>query len=78
MSGIVGTLDLRGAPADVPTLRRMTASMTFRGPDGDAVWTDGPVGLGHTLTRVSMIAGTSPRHSNRSDIATSRGRATLA
>jgi asparagine synthase (glutamine-hydrolysing) len=53
MSGIVGMLDLRGAPADAPLLRRMTASMAYRGPDGHAVWTEGPVGFGHTLLQTT-------------------------
>lgn len=48
MSGIVGMLDLSGAPVDAGLLRRMTDSLAYRGPDGLGTWLDGPVGLGHT------------------------------
>jgi asparagine synthase (glutamine-hydrolysing) len=48
MSGIVGMLDLSGAPVDAGLLRRMTGSLAYRGPDGLGTWLDGPVGLGHT------------------------------
>src|SRR3974390_131295 len=53
MSGIVGILHLDGAPVDRRLLCRMTDSIAFRGPDGQHVWLDGPVGLGHTLLRTN-------------------------
>jgi len=58
MSGIVGIINLDGAPVDAELLRRMTDSMTFRGPDAQAVWVDGNVGLGHTLLRTTWEAET--------------------
>src|SRR4051812_23165772 len=51
MSGVVGLVMLDGAPADAALLARLTACQRFRGPDGEGVWSEGPVGLGHTLLR---------------------------
>lgn len=49
MSGIVGVLDLDGAPADRDWLRQATDFLAYRGPDARSVWSDGPIGFGHTL-----------------------------
>ena len=54
MSGIVGILNLDGAPVDRTLLRRMTDFMTFRGPDEQRIWMDGNVGFGHTLLRTTF------------------------
>ncbi|MCS6806091.1 MAG: asparagine synthase-related protein [Acidobacteriota bacterium] len=54
MSGIVGIVMLDGAPVDRQLLRRMTEFMTYRGPDAQAVWSDGHVGFGHTLLRTTF------------------------
>ncbi len=53
MSGIVGVLNLDGAPVDRAYLRRMTALLAFRGPDAQAVWVHGNVGFGHALLRTT-------------------------
>jgi asparagine synthase (glutamine-hydrolysing) len=53
MSGIVGICHLDGAPVDRELLERMTNSLVSRGPDAQEVWTDGPVGFGHTLLRTT-------------------------
>jgi asparagine synthase (glutamine-hydrolysing) len=58
MSGIVGIINLDGAPIDPKLLRRMTDSMTFRGPDAQEVWVDGNVGFGHTMLRTTWEAET--------------------
>ena len=47
MSGIAGTQNLDGAPADRETLQRITHAMAHRGADGRGIWVDGAVGLGH-------------------------------
>ncbi len=47
MSGIVGILNLDGAPVDPVLLTSMTESMTYRGPDAQRTWNSGPVGFGH-------------------------------
>ncbi|HLJ40595.1 MAG TPA: asparagine synthase-related protein [Candidatus Acidoferrales bacterium] len=49
MSGIVGIAHSDGRPVDSDLLRRMTNWLSFRGPDAQEVWIDGPVGLGHAL-----------------------------
>src|SRR5260370_29406085 len=49
VSGIVGIVNLDGAPADRRLLARMTEFLTFRGPDAQRVWIDGMAGFGHTL-----------------------------
>jgi asparagine synthase (glutamine-hydrolysing) len=47
MCGIAGTFDLTGAPASAAIVKRMTDIIAHRGPDGEGVWVDGAVGLGH-------------------------------
>src|SRR5688572_26535038 len=47
MCGIAGVLNLDGQPAARATLKRMTDAIAHRGPDGEGVHTDGPLGLGH-------------------------------
>jgi asparagine synthase (glutamine-hydrolysing) len=56
MSGIVGMVNFDGAPVDRQRLRRMTEAMSYRGPDAQEVWCDGPVGLGHTMLRTTFEA----------------------
>ncbi len=56
MSGIVGIVNLDGAPVDRDLAHRLTDSITFRGPDARSVWIDGSVGLGHTLLRTTAEA----------------------
>lgn len=51
MSGIAGIVNLDGAPVDRDPLVRMTKFMSFRGPDGEEIWTEGNVGFGSTLLR---------------------------
>lgn len=47
MCGVVALLNLDGRPVDRALLARMTATLAHRGPDGEDVWVEGPVGLGH-------------------------------
>src|SRR5258706_348396 len=58
MSGIVGIINLDGAPVDRDLLRRMTDFMSFRGPDAQEIWIDGNVGFGHTMLRTTWEAET--------------------
>ena len=53
MSGIVGILNLDGAPVDRALLARLTRSMTLRGPDAQQIWVNDNVGFGHTLLRTT-------------------------
>lgn len=47
MCGICGVLQLDGQQVSANTIAKMNASIAHRGPDGDGVWVDGPVGFGH-------------------------------
>lgn len=47
MCGIAGILNLDGSPASPVILRRMSDAIAHRGPDGEGIHTDGPLGLGH-------------------------------
>src|ERR1700687_2144621 len=47
MCGFVGVVRLDGRPVADATVARMNAKLAHRGPDGEGVWVDGPVGLGH-------------------------------
>ena len=55
MSGIAGILVPAGRSVDVRLLRRMAASMSYRGPDGHHTWIAGPVGFAHVLLRTSDL-----------------------
>ncbi len=54
MSGIIGLLNLDGAPVDPALLASLTQSMAVRGPDAQATWNVGAVGLGHTMLRTTV------------------------
>jgi asparagine synthase (glutamine-hydrolysing) len=54
MSGIVGILNLDGAPIDRTLLARLTNCLQFRGPDAQRIWCRGQIGLGHTLLRSTI------------------------
>jgi len=47
MCGICGVLELSGAPANRDLLVTMTRSISHRGPDGEGIFIDGALGLGH-------------------------------
>ena len=53
MCGIVGTMRFDGRPVDREQLQRQVAGLRHRGPDGNGIWTDSRVGLGHT--RLAII-----------------------
>ncbi len=58
MCGIAGILYLDGRVlTDVDRLRRMRETLVHRGPDGQGLWTDGPVGLGHRRLSIVDVAG---------------------
>jgi asparagine synthase (glutamine-hydrolysing) len=53
MSGIFGLWNLDGRPLDGAVLKRMSATLAHRGPDGEGFWIDGPVGFGCQRFRVT-------------------------
>jgi asparagine synthase (glutamine-hydrolysing) len=62
MCGIVGIFDSRGVrPIDEPLLGRMNDSLFHRGPDGDGIFTDPGIGLGHRrLSIIDLSGGAQP------------------
>lgn len=58
MGGIAAIFDFTGRPADPVAIRRMTAAMEYRGPDGFAHWTGEGAALGachmHTTAESRM------------------------
>ena len=61
MCGIAGILRTDGSPAESADLRRMTSRLVHRGPDGDGLYVDGPVGLGHRrLSIIDLNGGAQP------------------
>ena len=53
MSGIVGIYDRSGAPVDRALLQALAHFLSYRGPDGRDTWSNGAIGLGHTLLRTT-------------------------
>jgi asparagine synthase (glutamine-hydrolysing) len=53
MCGITGIVHRDGGPACRDALQRMTDAVAHRGPDGEGLFLDGPVGIGHR--RLSII-----------------------
>ncbi len=47
MCGITGYLNTDGSPAAPVIVQRMARAIAHRGPDGEGVWMDGPLGFGH-------------------------------
>jgi asparagine synthase (glutamine-hydrolysing) len=47
MCGIAGIFNRDGTPVDRVALAVMTSALRHRGPDGEGLWTEGNVGLGH-------------------------------
>ena len=57
MCGIAGIFNFNGQPASPVELRRMTDSISHRGPDGEGFYTDGFVGLGHRRLAIIDLSG---------------------
>lgn len=53
MSAIFGIWDTRGRPLDPAWLAGMQSDLAHRGPDGGGVWTEGSVGLGAQVLKIS-------------------------
>src|SRR5215475_2858760 len=57
MCGICGRFNLDGRPAMAREITAMRDVMTHRGPDGDGLFVDGPIGLGHRRLSIIDLAG---------------------
>src|SRR3954470_22756114 len=64
MCGITGFVGRDGEEADRGVLARMTATLSHRGPDGDGLYLDGRVGLGHRRLSIIDLAGGAQPMSN--------------
>ena len=53
MSGFVCIMHGDNAPVDRALLLSLTNFLSFRGPDARGMWSDGPIGMGHTLLRTT-------------------------
>src|SRR5216117_2249007 len=62
MCGIVGIVNLDPRETvDETLLKRMRDVLRHRGPDGEGLWAEGPVGLGHRrLAIIDVAAGQQP------------------
>ena len=56
MSGIVGIYDRSGAPVDRSLLQALAHFLAYRGPDARETWSQGAMGLGHTMLRATNEA----------------------
>lgn len=57
MCGLTALFRLDGGHVDAAVLERMNAAIRHRGPDGDGLCTEGPVGLGHRRLAIVDVAG---------------------
>ncbi len=53
MSGIAGIFNLDGRPVDKALLESMSEAIAHRGPDEEAFWLQGSVGLAHRQLRTT-------------------------
>jgi len=56
VSGIVGIYDRSGAPVDRSLLQALAHFLAYRGPDARETWSQGAMGLGHTMLRTANEA----------------------
>jgi len=65
MCGICGIYNLDGMPVTADLINKMNSTMIHRGPDGDGVFVDENVGLGHRrLSIIDLSTGDQPMSSN--------------
>jgi asparagine synthase (glutamine-hydrolysing) len=53
LSGIVGIYERSGAPVDRGMLQALAHFLSFRGPDARDTWSQGAIGVGHTMLRTT-------------------------
>jgi len=57
MCGISGVRHRDGAPVEPGMLRGMADRLRHRGPDGEGIWCQGPIGFGHRRLAIIDVAG---------------------
>jgi asparagine synthase (glutamine-hydrolysing) len=66
MCGLAGVVRFDGSQVDPQPLRRMSAVLAHRGPDGEGEWVEGAVGLAHRrLAIIDLATGQQPMASER-------------
>lgn len=70
MCGIAGVYNLDGRPVVASVVKAMTDSLVHRGPDGEGLYVDGPVGLGHRRLAIIDLspAGRQPMANETGDV----------
>lgn len=70
MCGILGVCNLHGEPVPSGLVAGLTRLIAHRGPDGEGVYTDGPVGLGHRRLAIIDLsaAGSQPMANETGDV----------
>src|SRR5438128_6658773 len=70
MCGVAGVLRFDGEPVATATLEAMGAAVAHRGPDGEGMWADGPIGLVHRRLAIIDLspAGHEPMSNETGDI----------
>lgn len=64
MCGITGILSLDGSTASREVVEKMNGKIAHRGPDGQGIFMDGPIGLGHRrLSIIDLASGNQPMQS---------------
>jgi len=63
MCGICGELRFDGATPDLSIIKRMSAKVARRGPDHEAILSDGPMAFGHRrLAIIDLTPSADPAH----------------
>jgi asparagine synthase (glutamine-hydrolysing) len=70
MCGIAGVYHLDGRPLATRVVKMMTESLAHRGPDGEGLYVDGPLGLGHRRLAIIDLsqAGRQPIANETGDV----------
>src|SRR2546427_10767137 len=69
MCAIAGLISVGTDPVDPGLVRRMTAALAHRGPDGEGWWADGEVALGHRrLAIIDGEGGAQPRENETGSV----------
>ncbi len=58
MCGITGLFYRNGQSVERALLQRMTRAIAHRGPDGEGLWHEGPIGLGHRRLAIRDLSPT--------------------